>query len=80
MIETADGGVRVTQVTAGSVAEQSGIEAGDLIRRAAGFETTTAAELIEVIRRQAPGTWLPLAVVRAGEDLELVARFPQSFE
>ena len=80
MIESADGGVRVTQVTAGSVAERSGIEEGDLIRRAAGFETATVAELIEIIRRQAPGTWLPLVVGRDGEDLELTARFPQTFE
>ena len=80
MIETADGAVRVTRVTAGSVAEQSGIEEGDLIRSAAGFETATVAKLIEVIRRQAPGTWLPLEVVRDGEGLELTARFPQTFE
>ena len=40
----------------------------------------TAASLVEVIQRQSPGTWLPLEILRDGETLELVARFPQSFE
>ncbi len=80
MIETVDGGVRVSQVVAGSVAEQSGLEAGDLIRHAAGFPTATVAELISIIGRQAPGTWLPLDVERDGESVEITARFPQRFE
>ncbi|MDJ0778438.1 MAG: ChaN family lipoprotein [Gammaproteobacteria bacterium] len=80
MIEPADDGVRVAQVVAGSVAEQSGLEAGDVIRRAAGFPTASVAELIEIIRRQAPGTWLPLEVLRENEAVEITARFPQRFE
>ena len=80
MIETTDDGVRVSQVVAGSVAEQSGLEVGDVIQGAAGFATASVAELIEIIRRQAPGTWLPLDVLRAGESREITARFPQRFE
>jgi len=80
MIENADRGVRVMQVVANSVAEGSGLREGDIIRRAAGFETSTSTALIEVIQRQAPGTWLPLQVERDGRELEIVARFPQTFE
>lgn len=80
LIEDADGGVRVKEVVDGSVAERSGIEAGDLIRRAAGFDTATSASLIEIIQRQSPGTWLPLDILRGDETRELVARFPQSFD
>ena len=34
------------------------------------------SELIEIIQRQAPGTWLPLELKRGGEKRRLVAKFP----
>ena len=80
IIEGSDAGVRVSQVVEGSVAAQCGLVEGDLIEAAAGFKTTTNASLIEIIQRQAPGTWLPLTVKRGDESLELLAKFPQSFE
>ncbi len=79
-IEDADDGVRVTEVVADSVAARSGVEAGDLIVSAAGFATATTGELIEIIGRQAPGTWLPLGVRRGDHSIELTAKFPQSFD
>ena len=79
VIEASDNGVRVMEVVAGSVAEVSGIKQGDLIRRAAGFAVTTVQQLVDVIQRQAPGTWLPLEVLRDKTAIELIARFPQSF-
>ena len=80
LIEGGDLGVRVMQVFAGSVAAQSGIVEGDVIQAAAGFKTATNSSLVEIIQRQAPGTWLPLKVRRGDESLELLAKFPQSFE
>ena len=80
LIEDGDGGVRVTEVFADSVAARSGVEAGDLIVSAAGFATVNTGELIEIIGRQAPGTWLPLGVRRGARNLDLTAKFPQSFE
>jgi uncharacterized iron-regulated protein len=80
LIEGGDLGVRVMQVFAGSVAAQSGIVEGDVIQAAAGFKTVTNSSLVEIIQRQAPGTWLPLKVRRGDESLELLAKFPQSFE
>ena len=80
IIEGSDAGVRVTQVVEGSVAAQSGLAEGDVIEAAAGFKTTTNSSLVEIIQRQAPGTWLPLKVKRGDESLELLAKFPQSFE
>jgi uncharacterized iron-regulated protein len=80
IIEGSDAGVRVMEVVEGSVAAQCGLVEGDMIEAAAGFETTTNVSLIEIIQRQAPGTWLPLKVKRGDESLELLARFPQSFE
>ncbi|MDH3447333.1 MAG: ChaN family lipoprotein [Gammaproteobacteria bacterium] len=80
IIESVSGGVRVMEVVEDSVAAATGIREGDLIQAAAGFNTRTSAELIEVIQRQAPGTWLPLTLLRGKESLELTAKFPQSFE
>ncbi|MCP4764940.1 MAG: PDZ domain-containing protein [Gammaproteobacteria bacterium] len=79
MIEDSEQGVRVMEVVAGSVAADAGIETGDLIQTAAGFEVRGTSELIAVIQRQAPGTWLPLRVLRGDQIHELAARFPQKF-
>jgi uncharacterized iron-regulated protein len=79
-IESDDGGVRVVKVVAGSVADKTGLTKGDLIQSAAGFGIGTTRVLIEIVQRQAPGTWLPLTVLRGDESLEYFARFPQSFE
>jgi len=80
VIEDDERGVQVLQVVDDSVAADSGIQQGDIIQNAAGFETRTTAELIEIIGRQAPGTWLPLRLLRGEDVIDLVARFPQSFD
>ena len=80
MIDSGDSGVRVMEVVPGSVAERAGILAGDIIQEAAGFEVETTGQLIDVIQRQAAGTWLPLKILREDENRELIVRFPQSFD
>jgi uncharacterized iron-regulated protein len=80
MIDNGDNGVRVMEVVPGSVAESAGILAGDIIQEAAGFAIETTGQLIDVIQRQAAGTWLPLKIMREDENRELIARFPQSFD
>ena len=80
MIETGDHGVRVTRVLKDSVAAATGIAVDDIVVSAAGFPIAQAAELVEIVQRQAPGTWLPLIILRGDEDVELVARFPAVFE
>jgi len=69
-------GVRVVRVVAGSIAETAGIAAGDVIVAAAGQDTGSTGALVAVVRRQAPGTWLPLSVLRGGNRLDIVAKFP----
>ncbi len=80
IIESGDDGVQVRQVVDGSVAARSGIRDGDIITSAAGFVTRSTGDLIEIIQRQAPGTWLPLELRRDGKTLRLTAEFPQSFD
>jgi uncharacterized iron-regulated protein len=71
-----DGGARVLQVEKGSIAEQAGIRDGDVIREAAGVVITRTDDIVEIVKRQAPGTWLPLKLKRGGEMIDIVAKFP----
>jgi hypothetical protein len=79
-LEQVGGGVQILQVIAGSVAEATGLAAGDIITHAAGFTVGDPADLIEIIQRQAPGTWLPLEVNRGDQTRRFVAKFPSRFE
>jgi len=69
-------GALIVAVTPGSVAERTGLQVGDRIVSVAGRPAEDSADVAETVQRQAPGTWLPLEVLRDGERLELVARFP----
>ena len=75
-IETTNDGVRVTRVITGSVAEATKLAEGDVVTAAAGEPIARVSELIAVVQRQAPGTWLPLKVRRGGRELDIVAKFP----
>ncbi len=75
-IEAVDGGVRVARVLPDSVAAAASLVVGDVITEAAGRPLASAGDLIRIIRRQAPGTWLPLKVRRDGTVLDVVAKFP----
>lgn len=74
--EAGQGGVRVLAVTAGSLAEQSGLAAGDRLLEVAGRPTAAAGAVIAVVRAAPPGTWLPLRVKRGEASFEVVIRFP----
>ncbi len=80
MIEQAEDGIRVLKVFEGSVAEAAGLTSGDIILNAATFPVARTSELIEIVQRQAPGTWLPLDVRRGNETRRFVAEFPSRFE
>ena len=69
-------GPRISRVVGASVAEAAGLKAGDEVVRAAGLQTRRADELVEIVGRQAPGTWLPLSIKRDGQEIDVVAKFP----
>lgn len=75
-LDAQEDGVRITEVVAGSLAEQSGLKAGDLIVEHAGQRTRQAAMLVAAVRRQPAGTWLPLRVKRGDATLDIIIRFP----
>ncbi len=68
--------VRIQQVMANTVAAQTGLLAGDILEAVAGTMISNMQTVISIVKRQAPGTWLPIVVSRDGKRVELVARFP----
>lgn len=71
-----DDGLRITQVTAGSIAEAAGLKSGDVILAVAGRPAQSILVLRSAVQRQMPGTWLPLKIRRGDKEMEIVARFP----
>ena len=76
LLAQGDGAPRINQVVSDSVAEAAGLKAGDHVVRAAGLETRNSDDLVEIVGRQAPGTWLPLSIRRDGQEIDLIAKFP----
>jgi hypothetical protein len=72
----AEGGVRIEEIVAESVAATAGLEVGDIIREAAGRPVGRPGDLAATVRRQPYGTWLPLTVERNGISIDVIARFP----
>jgi len=76
LISETKGGVRIDGVSEHSTAAEAGLKKGDVVTHAAGRAVAKPGELALVIGRQPYGTWLPLGVLRAGEQIEIVAKFP----
>lgn len=70
------GGALVLQVEPKSIAESAGLQAGDVIMEMAGSAIRESGEVVATVKRQAPGTWLPLKVLREGVTIEIIAKFP----
>lgn len=75
-LEDTRDGAEIRDVQPGSVADHAGLAAGDRILAAAGLEIRRSAEVIAVVQRQSPGTWLPLTIARDGKTMDVVAKFP----
>lgn len=64
-------GVLVGEVTSGGPAAAAGIQEGDLITRYGEEAIEGMSELASLIRRTAPGTVVPLEVVRDGRQMQI---------
>jgi len=76
LLAQGEGAPRINQVVKGSVAETAGLQAGDYVVVAAGVEIRNPDDLVDIVARQAFGTWLPLTIRRDGKEIDLIARFP----
>jgi uncharacterized iron-regulated protein len=72
----APGGVEISMVFPGSLAEKSGIKKGDVVLKAAGSKVDTAEDFRGYVMRQPAGTWLPLLIRRGSKTQQIVVRFP----
>ena len=72
----AEGGARVLQIEKGSIAETSGLRDSDVMLEVAGVAVKQTGDVVAAVKRQAPGTWLPLKVKRGSEMIEIIAKFP----
>ncbi len=77
-LEPADNGVKIIRVVEHSLAEESGIEQGDVVVEMAGRAITDVQSIIDIVKGMQWGTWLPVTVMRGDKQLELVAKFPPS--
>lgn len=75
-IEQTKEGVGIEEVVKGSLAEYSGLRAGDRIVSIAGVNVARMGEVLRAVRAQPPGTWLPIRIRREGRELDLVVKFP----
>lgn len=75
-IEQTKDGVRIIDVVKGSLADATGLRAGDQIVSLAGTSIERVGEVIRAVRAQPPGTWLPMHIRRDGQGLDLVVKFP----
>jgi uncharacterized iron-regulated protein len=73
-----EGVVRIAEVTVGSLAEKTGLKAGDRLLEMAGVAVTAASQAVASVRRQPGGSWLPIQVKRGEETLDLLVKFPVS--
>jgi uncharacterized iron-regulated protein len=75
-LEPEEKGVKVVKLVEHSVASSSGIAIGDRIVELAGSAVNNMSEVVAVVQRMVPGTWLPITVLRGNKRLELIAKFP----
>ncbi len=75
-LDDKEGGVRVKDVSKGSIAEQADIRTDDILLTLAGEPVKQASEVSRIVQRQAPGTWLPIRLKRGEDQLEVIAKFP----
>lgn len=75
-LEQGEDGVRITEVTADSLAEKSGLKTGDRLVEVAGQAAKRVMPVVASIRQQPSGSWLPLRVQRGEETFEVVVKFP----
>jgi putative serine protease PepD len=66
--ETAQQGAQIGDITAGSTAEQAGLESGDVVTKVDDTRITGADSLVATIRSYRPGDSVTLTWIRNGEE------------
>lgn len=72
-LETADAGVRITEVIPGTAASRAGLQGGDIILRVSDTAVRDPDEFVEQIARRRPGDAITLRVLRDGAEQDIPA-------
>jgi uncharacterized iron-regulated protein len=75
-IDSVPDGVKILTISAGSIAESTGLKVGDVLVEVAGSIVKAPGDVRAKVRAMAAGTLLPLTVRREDGIVELTARFP----
>jgi uncharacterized iron-regulated protein len=68
--------VQIAAITAGSLAEKTGLKSGDRLLELGGMPVKKVPPVIAAIRQQPAGSWLPLRLQRGEATLDVVVKFP----
>ncbi len=74
--EMGRGGAVILQVEQNSIADAAKLQDSDVILEMAGLPLKHTEDVINIVKRQAPGTWLPLKIKRDEQIIEVIAKFP----
>lgn len=66
-----ESGVAISRIFNDSPADKGGLRARDVITHFGGEPVTNLNELVRKIQSHDPGSWLPVTVVRQGEEMDL---------
>jgi uncharacterized iron-regulated protein len=75
-LELREKAVTIAAIERGSLAEKSGLNAGDIVVRVAGAPAVAIGDVVAAVRNAPPGMWLPLQVRRGAATLDLLVKFP----
>jgi uncharacterized iron-regulated protein len=74
--EMGRGGAVVLQVEKNSIAAAAKLQDSDVILEMAGLPLKNTEDVVTIVKRQAPGTWLPLKIKRDDQEMRIIAKFP----
>ncbi len=74
--EMGRGGAVVLQVEKDSIADDAKLMDSDVIIEMAGTPVKVMDDVTAIVRRQAPGTWLPIKIIRDSAEMLIIAKFP----
>lgn len=69
-------GLRIKEITPGSIAAAAGLQSGDLLTHVGGRPAKHTLTLRQAVQRMPAGAWLPIRIQRGDETIEIVAKFP----
>jgi len=75
-LEISELGVQITRVVDDSVAAKAGLQKDDIITEIAGKPVTDVRDVVDAVNAMAPGTWLPIEILRLKKKIHYVAKFP----